>query len=42
MAANTGGALVGALISNYVNNKISVRFDIKEKKATVLYKIANF
>jgi uncharacterized protein YfiM (DUF2279 family) len=42
MAANAGGALVGALISNYVNNKIEVRFDIKEKKAMVSYKIVNF
>lgn len=39
MAANTGGALVGALISNYVNNKIQVSIDSKTKGAKVSYRL---
>ena len=38
MAANTGGALVGALISNYVNNRIQVNIDNKNKSAKVIYR----
>jgi uncharacterized protein YfiM (DUF2279 family) len=38
MAANAGGALVGALISNYVNNRIQVSIDNKGKGATVSYR----
>jgi len=38
MAANAGGALVGVLISNYVNNKIQVSFDNKGKAAKVAYR----
>ena len=38
MAANTGGAFVGALISNYVNNKIQVSIDYKGKGAKVAYR----
>ncbi|OPY71319.1 MAG: lipoprotein [Syntrophorhabdus sp. PtaU1.Bin050] len=38
MAANTGGALVGALISNYVNNKIQVSIDGDGKGAKIAYR----
>ncbi|MCX5812832.1 MAG: hypothetical protein NT178_09855 [Proteobacteria bacterium] len=38
MAANAGGALVGALISNYVNNKIQVSIDNNGKGAKVAYR----
>ncbi|OPY74149.1 MAG: lipoprotein [Syntrophorhabdus sp. PtaU1.Bin002] len=37
MAANTGGALVGALISNYVNNRIQVSINSDGKGAKVAY-----
>lgn len=37
MAANTGGAFVGAMISNYVNNKIQVSIDSKNKAVKVGY-----
>ena len=39
MAANAGGALTGALISNYVNNKIQVDIDTKAKSAKISYKV---
>ncbi|OPY75265.1 MAG: lipoprotein [Syntrophorhabdus sp. PtaU1.Bin050] len=35
MAANTGGALVGALISNYINNRIQVSIDGDGKGAKI-------
>jgi putative lipoprotein len=38
MAANIGGALVGALISNYVNNKFQVSLDNNRKVAKVTYR----
>lgn len=38
MAANTGGALVGALISNYVNNRIQVSLDSRGKGAGLAYR----
>jgi hypothetical protein len=38
MAANTGGALVGALLSNYVNNKIQVGIDSNGKGAKIAYR----
>jgi len=38
MAANTGGAFVGAVISNYVNDKIQVSIDNNVKGAKVSYK----
>lgn len=39
MAANTGGALVGALISNYVNNRIQISIDNNGKGAKVAYRL---
>lgn len=38
MAANTGGAFVGALISNYVNNKIQISIDNNGRRAKVAYR----
>ena len=38
MAANAGGALSGAIISNYINNKIQLDYDPKTKKAGISYK----
>lgn len=37
MAANAGGALIGALLSNYVNNKIQVSIDNNGKGAKAAY-----
>ena len=39
MAANAGGAFVGAMISNYVNNRIQVSVDSKAKRARLSYVI---
>jgi putative lipoprotein len=37
MAANAGGALVGALLSNYINNRIQISFDNNGKGAKIVY-----
>lgn len=39
MAANAGGALTGAIISNCINNKIQLNHDPKSKKTTISYKV---
>jgi len=35
MAANVAGALLGAVVANYLNNKLSVRIEHQSRKVTV-------
>jgi hypothetical protein len=36
MAANVAGALIGSVISNYINNKIQVNVVTERKKSKIL------